>query len=186
MRIPPWHRSSIWRRERWRRNRRSRGADCRGGARATRIRAGRLRRRRRQRQFMAPFSQDEGLAFFRKISGSVASGDTVLLAAKLDGKIVGTVQLGLDTPPNQPHRADIKKMLVHRSARGHGIGAALMAWVEEEARRCGRWLLVLDTVPGDNGYRLYRRAGWGGNGSIPAYTLFSVGWGGGPALVFER
>ena len=100
------------------------------------------------------------LEFFRKVASSVASGDTVLLAAKLDGQIVGTVQLGLDTPPNQPHRADIKKLLVHRSARGHGVGAALMAQVEEEARRRGRWLLVLDTVPGENGYRLYTREGW--------------------------
>ena len=90
--------------------------------------------------FMSPFSQVEALAFFRKVAGSVAAGDTVLLAARLDGKIVGTVQLGLDTPPNQPHRADIKKMLVHRSARGHGVGAVLMAAVEEEARRRGRWL----------------------------------------------
>jgi len=89
--------------------------------------------------FMAPFSQAQALAFFRKVAGSVASVDTVLLAARLDGKIVGTVQLGLDTPPNQPHRADIKKMLVHRSARGNGIGAALMAEVEAEARRHGRW-----------------------------------------------
>jgi GNAT superfamily N-acetyltransferase len=125
--------------------------------------------------FMAPFSQDDGLAFFRKVSGSVASGGTVLLAAKLDGKIIGTVQLGLDTPPNQPHRADIKKMLVHRAARGHGIGAALMARVEDEARRCGRWLLVLDTVPGDNGYRLYRRAGWTESGIIPDYAMFPDG-----------
>jgi L-amino acid N-acyltransferase YncA len=99
--------------------------------------------------FMSPFSQDQALAFFRKVAGSVAAGDTVLLAARLDSKIVGTVQLGLDTPPNQPHRADIKKMLVHRAARGRGIGAALMAEVEEEARRRGRWLLVLDTVPGE-------------------------------------
>ena len=125
--------------------------------------------------FMAPFSQDEALAFFRKVSGSVASGDTVLLAAKLDGRIIGTVQLGLDTPPNQPHRADIKKMLVHRAARGHGIGAALMARVEEEARRFGRWLLVLDTVPGENGYRLYRRAGWTESGIIPDYAMFPDG-----------
>ena len=114
-------------------------------------------------------------AFFRKVAGSVAAGDTVLLAAKLDGKIVGTVQLGLDTPPNQPHRADIKKMLVHRSARGRGIGAALMARVEDEARRHGRWLLVLDTVPGENGYRLYRRAGWTESGIIPDYALFPDG-----------
>jgi GNAT superfamily N-acetyltransferase len=124
---------------------------------------------------LAPFSPDDGLAFFRKVSGAVGSGDTVLLAAKLDGKIIGTVQLGLDTPPNQPHRADVKKMLVHRAARGHGVGAALMARVEDEARRCGRWLLVLDTVPGDNGYRLYRRAGWTESGIIPNYAMFPDG-----------
>lgn len=125
--------------------------------------------------FMAPFSQDEALAFFRKVARSVASGDTVLLIAKLDGKIIGTVQLGLDTPPNQPHRADVKKMLVHRSARGHGVGADLMARVEAEAKRLGRWLVVLDTVPGDNGYRLYKRAGWTESGTIPDYAMFPDG-----------
>jgi GNAT superfamily N-acetyltransferase len=125
--------------------------------------------------FMSPFSHDSALGFFRKVAGSVAAGDTVLLAAELDGKIVGTVQLGLDTPPNQPHRADIKKMLVHRCARGRGIGAALMAEVEEEARRHGRWLLVLDTVPGDNGHRLYLRAGWTQTGIVPDYALFPDG-----------
>jgi GNAT superfamily N-acetyltransferase len=125
--------------------------------------------------FMSPFSHDEALAFFRKVAASVAAGDIVLLAAKLDGRIVGTVQLGLDTPPNQPHRADIKKLLVHRSARGHGVGDALMAQVEEEARGRGRWLLVLDTVPGENGYRLYVRAGWTRSGIIPDYALFPDG-----------
>ena len=125
--------------------------------------------------FMSPFSQDQALTFFRKVAGSVAAGDTVLLAARLGSKIVGTVQLGLDTPPNQPHRADIKKLLVHRSARGHGVGAALMAQVEAEARRRGRWLLVLDTVPGENGYRLYTREGWTRSGIIPDYALFPDG-----------
>jgi GNAT superfamily N-acetyltransferase len=125
--------------------------------------------------FMAPFPHDSALVFFRKVAASVASGDTVLLAARLDGKIVGTVQLGLDTPPNQPHRADIKKMLVHRFARGHGIGAALMAEVEQEARRHGRWLLVLDTVPGANGHRLYKRAGWTETGLVPDYAMFPDG-----------
>jgi GNAT superfamily N-acetyltransferase len=125
--------------------------------------------------FMAPFSQDDGLKFFRKVAASVAAGDTVLLAAKFDGRIVGTVQLGLDTPPNQPHRADLKKMLVHRSARGRGIGAALMAAAEIEAKQHGRWLLVLDTVPGENGYRLYKRAGWTESGIIPNYALFPDG-----------
>jgi len=125
--------------------------------------------------FMSPFSHAEALVFFRKVAASVASGDTVLLAARLDGRIVGTVQLGLDTPPNQPHRADIRKLLVHRSARGHGVGAALMAQVEEEARRYGRWLLVLDTVPGENGYRLYVREGWTRTGIIPDYAMFPDG-----------
>jgi GNAT superfamily N-acetyltransferase len=125
--------------------------------------------------FMAPFAQSDGLAFFRKVANSVASDNTVLLAATLDGRIIGTVQLGLDTPPNQPHRADIKKMLVHRSARGRGVGAALMAAVEEEARRHSRWLLVLDTVPGENGYRLYQRAGWTECGTIPNYAMFPDG-----------
>ena len=125
--------------------------------------------------FMSPFSQAEALAFLRKVAASVASNDTVLLAARLEGRIVGPVQLGLDTPPNQPHRADIKKMLVHRSARGRGIGAALMARAEEEARRNGRWLLVLDTVPGENGHRVYQRAGWTETGIIPDYALFPDG-----------
>ncbi|HEU0082131.1 MAG TPA: GNAT family N-acetyltransferase [Bradyrhizobium sp.] len=125
--------------------------------------------------FMAPFSQDEALVYFRKAAASVASGDTILLVARLEGRIVGTVQLGLDTPPNQPHRADIKKMLVHRAARNRGIGAALMARVEQEAMRHGRWLLVLDTVPNENGHRVYRRAGWTQSGIIPDYALFPDG-----------
>ena len=125
--------------------------------------------------FMSPFPHDQALAFFRKVAGSVAAGDTVLLAARLDGRIVGTVQLGLDTPPNQPHRADVRKMLVHRSARGNGIGAALMAEIEEEARRHGRWLLVLDTVPGENGHRLYQRGGWTQTGLVPDYAMFPDG-----------
>jgi GNAT superfamily N-acetyltransferase len=99
----------------------------------------------------------------------------VLIAAKHDGRIVGTVQLGLDTPPNQPHRADVKKMLVHRAARSRGIGAALMAAVEEEAKKRGRWLVVLDTVPGMSGYRLYQRAGWTESGVIPNYALMPDG-----------
>ncbi|MGB8400638.1 N-acetyltransferase family protein [Bradyrhizobium sp.] len=125
--------------------------------------------------FMSPFPHEQALAFFRKVANSVAAGDTVLLAARLDGRIVGTVQLGLDTPPNQPHRADLKKMLVHRAARGRGIGTDLMARVEAEARRLGRRLLVLDTVPGENGYRLYRRSGWTQVGIIPDYAMFPDG-----------
>jgi GNAT superfamily N-acetyltransferase len=136
--------------------------------------------------FMSPFSQGEARAFFRKVANSAAAGDTILLAAKLAGKIVGTVQLGLDTPPNQPHRADIKKLLVHRSARGHGVGAALMAQVEEEARQRGRRLLVLDTVPGENGHRLYLREGWNQTGIVPDYALFPDGRRCDTAIMWKR
>ena len=125
--------------------------------------------------FMSSFSQDGARAFFDKVAAGIAAGDIALLAAILGGRIVGTVQLGLDTPPNQRHRADVKKMLVHRSARGRGIGAALMAAIEEEARRRGRWLLVLDTVPGESGHRLYLRAGWQQSGTVPDYALFPDG-----------
>lgn len=136
--------------------------------------------------FMSPFSQAQALVFFRKVAGSVGSGDTVLLAARLDGRIIGTVQLGLDTPPNQPHRADIRKLLVHRSARGHGVGAALMAQIEEEARKRGRWLLVLDTVPGENGHRLYLREGWTQTGIVPDYALFPDGRPCDTAIMWKR
>jgi GNAT superfamily N-acetyltransferase len=136
--------------------------------------------------FMSPFSQQEALAFFRKVADAVAAADTVLLAARLEGKIVGTVQLGLDMPPNQPHRGDIRKMLVHRAWRGHGIGAALMARAEEEARRHGRWLLVLDTVPGADGHRLYLRAGWQQSGIVPDYALWPDGRRCDTAIMWKR
>ena len=96
--------------------------------------------------FMLPYSRDDAADFFEKVIASVARGETVLVAAKLDGRIVGTVQLGLDMPPNQPHRGDIKKLLVHRAARKHGLGAALMERAEDEAKARGRTLLVLDTA----------------------------------------
>ena len=125
--------------------------------------------------FMPPFEHEDGKAFFTKIAGEVARGEAALLVARLDGRIVGTVQLALATPPNQPHRADIRKLLVHRSVRGRGIGLALMTAVEEAARARGRTLLVLDTALGDNAERLYTRAGWTRVGVIPGYALFPDG-----------
>lgn len=125
--------------------------------------------------FMLPFSHREAFAYFWKLAVSVEDRQTVLLAASIDGRIVGTVQLGLDTPPNQPHRADVKKMLVHRDARKRGVGALLLARVEEEAHKLGRTLLVLDTVRGGDGERLYERGGWTRAGIIPDYALFPAG-----------
>jgi GNAT superfamily N-acetyltransferase len=124
--------------------------------------------------FMLPFSRADAAAFFEKVIASVARGETVLLAAKLDGRIVGTVQLGIDMPPNQPHRGDIKKLLTHRSARGRGIGAALMERAEQEAQARGRTLLVLDTA-GSEAERLYVRSGWQRVGVVPDYAMWPGG-----------
>jgi GNAT superfamily N-acetyltransferase len=123
---------------------------------------------------MLPFGRDDAVSYFEKVIASVARAETVLLAAKLDGRIAGTVQLGLDMPPNQPHRADIRKLLTHRSARGRGIGAALMARAETEAKQRGRTLLVLDTASGD-AERLYQRGGWQRVGVIPDYAMWPGG-----------
>jgi GNAT superfamily N-acetyltransferase len=125
--------------------------------------------------FMPPFGQREAEEYFRRVAGEVADGTTVLLAAKVDGRIVGTVQLGLDTPPNQPHRGDVKKLLVHRGARKAGLAAALMQEIENAARSHGRWLLVLDTVKDGDGERVYTRLGWQRTGIIPDYALFPDG-----------
>jgi GNAT superfamily N-acetyltransferase len=125
--------------------------------------------------FMAPYSRASAAAYFRTIVDEVARGVTVLLAARTDGRIVGTVQINLAVPPNQLHRADVKKLLVHRRARGRGIGAALMQRVEVEAKARGRTVLVLDTAVGDAGERLYARAGWTRVGVIPDYALWPDG-----------
>jgi GNAT superfamily N-acetyltransferase len=96
----------------------------------------------------------------------------VLFAA---GEIDGTAQLLLDMPPNQAHRAELAKMLVHRRARRQGLGAALMRAAEQLARDCGKSLLVLDTVTGGDAERLYARLGWQRCGVIPGYALMPDG-----------
>ena len=89
--------------------------------------------------------------------------------------ICGTVQLVLAQPENQPHRADLAKMLVHRRARRHGLGAALISAAEAMARDCGKTLLVLDAVTGGDAARLYERMGWQRVGDIPGYALWPTG-----------
>jgi GNAT superfamily N-acetyltransferase len=125
--------------------------------------------------FMAPFSHAEAAAFFSKLLPEIERGDRILLAAFADSKLVGTVQIILATPPNQPHRADVAKMLVYRSARRQGIGNRLMLAVEEHARAAGKTLLVLDTVTGGDAERLYERLGWSKVGVIPNYALYPDG-----------
>ena len=125
--------------------------------------------------FMPPFGHAAAAAFFAKIAAEVARGEAALVVARIEGRIVGTVQLGLALPPNQPHRADVRKLLVHRTARGRGIGAALMTAAEDAARARGRTVLVLDTALGGAAERLYTRAGWTRVGVIPHYALFPDG-----------
>jgi GNAT superfamily N-acetyltransferase len=109
---------------------------------------------------MLPLAREKAVAYWRGVAASAARGERVLLAAEdAAGSIVGTVQLILDLPENQPHRGEIAKMLVHRRARRRGVGDALLKCAEDRARRAGRTLLVLDTASG-GAERLYVRHGW--------------------------
>jgi GNAT superfamily N-acetyltransferase len=125
--------------------------------------------------YMAPFSQEDAHAAFEAVAVEVENGRRLLLGAFADGRVVGTVQVILALPPNQPHRAEIAKLLVHRSARKRGIAQLLMERAESEARAEGKSLLVLDTVTGDAAERLYKRLGWTTVGVIPGYALYPDG-----------
>jgi GNAT superfamily N-acetyltransferase len=125
--------------------------------------------------FMQPLTRERATAFWRHVAQGVAAGHRALFVAEDAQGICGTVQLILDLPENQPHRADVAKMLVHRRARRQGLAAALMRCAERTALECGRTLLVLDTVTGGDAERLYARLGWVRAGGIPGYALFPQG-----------
>lgn len=125
--------------------------------------------------FMLPLPRERALAFWGGVAAGVAAGKRVLLVAEDGDGIVGTVQLVLDLPDNQPHRADVVKMLVRRRARRQGVALALLRRLEEEALREGRSVLVLDAVTGGDAERLYERAGWQRVGSIPNFALYPDG-----------
>ena len=121
--------------------------------------------------FMDGFSTDDARAFYESLLPELERGTRVLLAAYVDGELVGTVQLVHAWPPNSQHRADVAKLLVHRSARGRGVGRALMEQLEHEARVDGKTLLILDTVAERAADRLYGRLGWTRLGTVPDYAL---------------
>jgi GNAT superfamily N-acetyltransferase len=125
--------------------------------------------------FTHPLTRERAMAFWRRVAQGVAAGDRALLVAEDALGLCGCVQLTFDLPENQPHRADLSKMLVHRRARRHGLGAALMQAAEDVARECGKTLLVLDAVTGGDAARLYERLGWVRVGDIPNYALFPQG-----------
>lgn len=125
--------------------------------------------------FMHPLTRERAAAFWRKVAEGVAAGQRALIVAEDDRGVCGTVQLIFDLPENQPHRADLAKMLVHRRARRQGLGAALLQAAEATARERGKTLLVLDAVTGGDAARLYARLGWVRVGDIPNYALFPQG-----------
>jgi GNAT superfamily N-acetyltransferase len=124
--------------------------------------------------FMQPFDLEHAVQWWRGTLSS-APQRAIFLVARDDEGIAGTVQVQPAWAPNQPHRGDVAKLLVHRRARGKGIGAALMRAVETHAREAGFTLLTLDTVRGDSAERLYEREGWTRVGVIPDYALFPDG-----------
>ena len=124
--------------------------------------------------FMQPLSRERAVAFWRLVERGVSAGERVLFVADDSLGTCGSVQLILAQPENQPHRADLSKLLVHRRARRQGLGAELMRAAEAAALDCGRTLLVLDTATGE-AERLYERLGWTRVGTIPNYALLPEG-----------
>src|SRR5471032_2423381 len=125
--------------------------------------------------FMLPLTRDRAVAFWRRVAQGVAAGERALLVAEDAHGLCGTVQLIFDLPENQPHRADLAKMLVHRRVRRQGLGEALLKAAEATARECGKTLLVLDAVTDGDAARMYARLGWQRVGDIPDYALFPKG-----------
>jgi GNAT superfamily N-acetyltransferase len=125
--------------------------------------------------FLPPMSEEEARRYWSEVSQDVARETCVLLVARDGGRIVGTVQLALETKPNAAHRAEVRKLLVMRSERRRGTGRALMGAVERAAHDYGRTLLVLDTRQGDDAERLYSALGYQEAGVIPAFARNAAG-----------
>jgi GNAT superfamily N-acetyltransferase len=124
--------------------------------------------------YLTPFGLKDAGAFWTFVRGTLASGARRMLIAEMGGKITGTVQIGIDMPPNGRHRADVMKLMVHPDARKKGVGKALMMAAEDIARAERRSLLVLDTA-GDDAERLYQSLGWTVTGKVPAYARSTTG-----------
>jgi GNAT superfamily N-acetyltransferase len=126
--------------------------------------------------FMLPIARETAVNFWRGVADGVERGERVLLVAQdSTGRIVGTVHMITSLPENQPHRADVAKLLVHRQARGSGVAQRLMIALEDAARAHGKSVLVLDTVTGGDAERLYERLGWQRVGVVPHYALMPTG-----------
>lgn len=126
--------------------------------------------------FMQPFHPDKAVAFWQKTAQSVAAGERVVLAVEdKEGSLIGTVQLITDLPENQPHRAEVAKLLVHSRGRRQGFAGRLMTALEQQASRLGMTVLVLDTATGSGAESFYQQSGWQKAGEIPRYALMPTG-----------
>ncbi|MEO8668094.1 MAG: GNAT family N-acetyltransferase [Bauldia sp.] len=124
--------------------------------------------------FMAPYGMEEAMAFWEKVADAAGKDQVSVLVAEVDGIPRGTVQIAYDLPPNQPHRGEVRKLLVHRSARGRGLGRALMTAAETVAAARGKSLLCLDTASPAAGH-IYTELGWTRVGVIPDFALLPKG-----------
>lgn len=125
--------------------------------------------------FVPPFGHAQALVFWQKLISAFTSGERRLLVARLNGKIVGTVQLAVSQPANGAHRADVNKLMVHPAARRLGIARSLMMAIELVARSAGKTLLVLDTISGGAAEDLYTSLGYEISGRIPVYAVSTAG-----------
>jgi GNAT superfamily N-acetyltransferase len=125
--------------------------------------------------FLHPLAPDRAEAHWRKAFAAAEGGERVILGLREHGRVIGTVTLVIGLPENQPHRAEVQKVLVAVEHRGRGLGAELMRAVESLAANLGKSLLVLDAVPTGSGARLYDRVGWTRAGEIPDFALLPDG-----------
>lgn len=125
--------------------------------------------------FMSPYTPGDARPYWSGVIDGVGANTTLLLVAEVDGQVAGTVQVGISQMPNQPHRGDLKKLLVVQAARGRGLSRLLMEAAEHEAAKRGLTLLVLDTATGSLAESIYPKLGWERAGVIPDYALFPDG-----------
>jgi len=136
--------------------------------------------------FLPPLGVDEARGYWEGVIGALREGSRMLLVARgADGAVLGTVQLDLAMRANGRHRAEVSRLIVRRAAQRRGVARALMAALEDEARRIGRTTLVLDTRQGDPSERLYQSLGWQVVGAIPQYARSADGSLAGTVLYYK-
>jgi len=136
--------------------------------------------------FMHPLSPDDAVRFWTQSLAAADRGERIVLGARVDGALVATVTLDLATPPNQPHRADVAKLMTRVAHRGRGLARALMLEAERLAALQGRWLLTLDTAEEEGASGFYEKRGYSRVGLIPDYALKPHGGLTGTILYFKR